>query len=39
MPEDWEGYPLRKDFVEPREYHGIATVRESPIVRLDQKKK
>src|ERR1022692_944499 len=39
MPEDWIGYPLRKDFVEPAEYHGISTVRESPIVRLDTKKK
>jgi NADH-quinone oxidoreductase subunit C len=39
MPEDWLGYPLRKDFVEPLEYHGISTVRESPIIRLDQKKK
>jgi NADH-quinone oxidoreductase subunit C len=39
MPEDWPGYPLRKDFVEPLEYHGIATVRESPILRLDQQKK
>jgi len=22
-PEDWEGYPLRKDYVAPKEYHGM----------------
>jgi len=39
MPEDWPGYPLRKDFVEPAEYHGISTTRESPVIRLELKKK
>ena len=38
MPEDWQGHPLRKDFVEPMEYHGISTMRMSPIIRLDAKK-
>ena len=23
LAEDWEGYPLRKDYVFPLEYHGI----------------
>ncbi len=39
LPEDWSGYPLRKDYVEPLEYHGISTVRESPIIRLGAVKK
>jgi NADH-quinone oxidoreductase subunit C len=39
MPEDWPGHPQRKDFVEPMEYHGISTVRESPIIRLGADKK
>jgi NADH-quinone oxidoreductase subunit C len=23
LPDDWEGFPLRKDYAFPREYHGI----------------
>ena len=32
LPEDWVGYPLRKDYVEQEEYDGISTERE-PLVR------
>ncbi|WP_140936922.1 NADH-quinone oxidoreductase subunit C [Sphingobacterium lumbrici] len=24
LPDDWEGYPLRKDYEDPESYHGIA---------------
>lgn len=29
LPDDWIGHPLRKDYVEQPDYHGISTVRES----------
>jgi NADH-quinone oxidoreductase subunit C len=31
LPEDWVGYPLRKDYVEEEEYDGISTQR-APLV-------
>ncbi len=29
LPDDWVGNPLRKDYVEAPDYHGISTMRES----------
>jgi NADH-quinone oxidoreductase subunit C len=34
LPEDWVGHPLRKDYEEPKEYHGIAHERASVLDQL-----
>jgi len=31
LPEDWVGHPLRKDYEEQEEYHGMGTSRNSPM--------
>jgi len=31
MPDDWNGYPLRKDWTEPKTYRGMPTTRPSPL--------
>jgi NADH-quinone oxidoreductase subunit C len=31
LPDDWVGHPLRKDYVEQEDYHGIGTTRASPL--------
>jgi NADH-quinone oxidoreductase subunit C len=43
LPDDWEGHPLRKDYEEKEEYHGIPTQRPNPVdlfkIKLPEKKK
>ncbi len=42
LPDDWEGFPLRRDYQEAGGYHGISNERENPLVelrRLDEKRR
>jgi NADH-quinone oxidoreductase subunit C len=42
LPDDWQGWPLRKDYAEQGGYHGISNERENPLVelrRLDEKRR
>jgi NADH-quinone oxidoreductase subunit C len=34
LPDDWVGYPLRKDYQEAGGYHGIGNTRAEPLVQL-----
>jgi NADH-quinone oxidoreductase subunit C len=34
LPDDWVGYPLRKDYQEAGGYHGVPNIRENPLVEL-----
>ncbi|MEI7900747.1 MAG: NADH-quinone oxidoreductase subunit D [bacterium] len=35
LPDDWVGYPLRKDYVPPTEYHGMSHSRVNPLALPD----
>lgn len=37
LPDDWVGHPLRKDYQEQDNYHGIPTVRPNPVELLQLK--
>jgi len=42
LPDDWKGWPLRKDYQESGGYHDISNMRENPLVelrRLDEKRR
>jgi NADH-quinone oxidoreductase subunit C len=42
LPDDWQGWPLRKDYAEGGGYHDISNERENPLVelrRLDEKRR
>ncbi len=36
LPDDWVGYPLRKDYQEAGGYHGIGNTRAEPLVQLSR---
>ncbi len=36
LPDDWDGYPLRKDYQPPTEYHGISAERPNAHTLLDK---
>ncbi len=36
LPEDWEGFPMRKDYVQAPFYNGIPTTRDNPLDLLEE---